>query len=70
MVRAKNLVNGDTIFQDFAYDNIVYYHLELENHSAVIANGLLAETYLDVHNRHVFENSKPIINLRKMSLHR
>jgi len=31
--------------------------LECENHSAIIANGVLAESYLDVNNRHVFENS-------------
>ena len=70
MVRAKNLVNDDTIFQDFSYDSVVYYHLELDNHSAVIANGILSETYLDVNNRYIFESSKPIINLRKMTLHR
>ena len=58
------------IFQDFSYDSVVYYHLELDNHSAVIANGILSETYLDVNNRYIFESSKPIINLRKMTLHR
>ena len=60
MSSAKNIVNGTTIYQDNECDNVEYYHLECENHSAIIANGVLAETYLDVNNRDVFENnSKP-----------
>jgi hypothetical protein len=31
--------------------------LECERHSAIFANGVLSESYLDVNNRDVFENS-------------
>ena len=62
MVAAKNIINGTTIYQDQECDNIEYYHLECENHSAVFANGVLAESYLEGNNRHVFENS---IRLRR-----
>jgi hypothetical protein len=62
MVLAKNLVNDNTIYQDKECDNVEYYHLECESHSAVIANGVLAESYFGGNNRDVFENS---ISLRR-----
>jgi hypothetical protein len=57
MVLAKNMVNETTIYQDNECDNVEYYHLECQHHAAIFANGVLAESYLDVNNRHVFENS-------------
>lgn len=57
MVLAKDIVNNQTIYQDDDCVNIEYYHLECEEHSAIFANGVLSESYLDVKNRHVFENS-------------
>ena len=57
MVLAKNIVNGETIYQDKECENLEYYHLECEQHSAIFANGVLSESYLDVNNRDVFENS-------------
>jgi len=63
MVRAKNLINNDTIFQDKDCTEVEYYHVECNRHSAIIANGLLAESYLDIdNNRKVFETSKRISN--------
>ena len=57
MVRANNLINGKTIYQDNECRDVEYYHVELDSHSAVFANGILSESYLAVNNRHVFENS-------------
>ena len=57
MVLAKNMVNGKTIYQDNECESVEYYHLECENHSAIIANGVLSESYLDTNNRNVFEKS-------------
>jgi hypothetical protein len=62
MVLAKNIVNGKTIYQDNDCDSVEYYHLECENHSAIFANGVISESYLDTNNRHVFEKS---IRLRR-----
>ena len=56
MVLAESLVNGTTIFQDCNHIEVEYYHLELESHSAIVANGVLAESYLDFDNRVIFEN--------------
>jgi len=58
MVIAQNIINGTTIYQDNECESVEYYHLECEDHSAIYANGVLAESYLDINNsRSVFENS-------------
>ena len=57
MVLAKNIVNDKTIYQDNKCENVEYYHLECKKHSAIIANGVLSESYLDLNNRFAFENS-------------
>jgi hypothetical protein len=68
MVLAKNMINGETIYQDNECDSVEYYHLECEHHSGVFANGVLAETYLDVDdNRRVFEKSAKL-NCPKLRL--
>jgi hypothetical protein len=68
IVRAKDLINGETIFQDFSNDSIVYYHLELESHSALIANGILSESYLELNNRQVFETPEKKYKMVKKSI--
>jgi hypothetical protein len=65
-VLAKNIINGTTIFQDNECDSVEYYHLECKDHCVIIANGILSESYLDVNNRDVFENSI-IINNTKLN---
>ena len=47
LIPVKHLVNGTTIAQ-VAVDEITYYHIELAQHDVVLAEGLAAETYLDV----------------------
>jgi hypothetical protein len=44
---AKNLVNGTTIYQDTTFNSIDYFHIEVEDHSIVVADGLYAESFLD-----------------------
>jgi hypothetical protein len=50
LVHAYKLVNGFTIFQDFDREFVEYYHIELESHSVIVANGILSESYLDINN--------------------
>ena len=57
LIAARNMLNGTTIYQDIECDEVIYYHLECEKHSAIFANGILSESYLDANNRDVFENS-------------
>ena len=55
LIPARYLVNGATIVQEFR-DRICYYHIELESHGVVVAEGLGAESYLDTGNRAAFAN--------------
>ncbi len=55
LIPAKCLVNGTTIVQEPA-DQIEYFHIELERHDLLLAEGLPAESYLDVGDRAAFEN--------------
>jgi collagen type I/II/III/V/XI/XXIV/XXVII alpha len=50
LIPAKLLVNGTTVRQ-VARRHVVYYHIELERHDVVLAEGLPAETYLDTGDR-------------------
>jgi hypothetical protein len=61
MVCAKDLINGTTIFQDLNRISVHYYHLELNEHSSIIANGVLSETYLDFNNHNIFENINELV---------
>jgi len=55
-------VNGSTIEQ-IKVDEIDYYHVELPRHGVLLANGLAAESFLDVNgNRGFFANgSDPVV---------
>ncbi len=53
LIPVKLLVNGSTVRQ-IKVDRIAYHHVELEQHDAVLAEGLPTETYLDVGDRHEF----------------
>jgi hypothetical protein len=49
IVNAEDLINGRTIFQDRTHTSATYYHLELDTHSVIKANGLLAESFVDIY---------------------
>ena len=55
LVPVMHLVNGATILRDRKTGTVTYYHLELDRHEVVMADGLLLETYLDTGNRGQFE---------------
>ena len=57
MITANNIINDKTIYQDNNCEFVEYYHLECKEHSAIYANGVLAETYIESDNRSVFENT-------------
>ena len=66
LVNASELINGGTIFQEAA-EKVIYYHVELADHDAIVANGLPCESYLDDGNRVGFEGSS-IYNLLNMRI--
>ena len=63
LVLARMLVNGGSITRETGAREVVYYHVELDAHDILIANGLPAESYLDTDNRSMFENGGEIVRL-------
>ena len=57
LVPSRLLVNGASIECEVQCQYVTYYHIELETHDIIVAEGLLAESYLDTGNRGMFENS-------------
>ncbi len=50
LIPIKYLVNGISVTQT-AQDKVHYHHIELAHHAVVLAEGLAAETYLDIGDR-------------------
>jgi hypothetical protein len=55
LVRVRDLLNGATIVQETAPE-ITYWHVELDRHDVLLAEGVPAESFLDTGNRAAFEN--------------
>ena len=62
LVTARTLVNGSTIAQAPVAD-VSYWHIELDSHDMMLAEGLAAESYLDCANRHNFANGGGVASL-------
>jgi hypothetical protein len=56
LIPAKYLVNDRTIVQ-VPMDAVTYYHVELPQHTVMLAEGLAVESYLDVGDRTNFANA-------------
>jgi hypothetical protein len=57
LIPAKLLVNGGSIVQELDHAEIEYFHVELDRHAVLFAEGLTAESYLDTGNRAFFTNA-------------
>jgi autotransporter passenger strand-loop-strand repeat protein len=62
LIPVRCLVNGDTIVQ-VPVDRVTYYHIELPQHDVVLAQGLEAESYLDVKDRSDYANGPGPVRL-------
>ena len=60
-VPARMLVNGRSIFYDKSITSYDYYHVETEQHSVIMADGMLTESYLDTGNRHTFRQEGSVV---------
>ncbi len=58
LIPVENLVNHRSIVWDERARVVEYYHIELEDHDAVLANGAAAESYYDANNRAQFHNTR------------
>lgn len=54
LVAAHRLVNGRSIVVE-TVSQVTYWHIELESHDILLAEGMPVESYLDTGNRHSFE---------------
>jgi hypothetical protein len=57
LVPVRLLVNGATIQRLGDHRRVTYYHVELETHDILLAEGLAVESYLETGNRGMFENA-------------
>lgn len=62
LIPIRLLVNGRTVRQ-VPVDRITYYHVELDRHDVMLANGMPAESYLDAGGRGQFSNGGDVIAL-------
>jgi hypothetical protein len=63
LIPARMLVNGGSITVAREISDYTYYHVELERHGILLAEGLPTESYLDTGNRAKFANAE-IASLR------
>jgi hypothetical protein len=62
LIPARLLCNDTTIVRETSLRTVSYFHVELDRHDIVLAEGLPAESYLDTGNRGLFDNSNvPIV---------
>jgi collagen type I alpha len=62
LMQIGRLCNGATIAQE-TVETVTYYHIELETHDVLLAEGLPAETYLDTDGRANFEAAGAVVRL-------
>ncbi len=61
LIPVKYLLNGTTVRQE-EVARIHYFHVELDSHDVLLAEGLPAETFLDTGNRTAFANGGPVVD--------
>ncbi|MBR0650607.1 hypothetical protein GXW78_13105 [Roseomonas terrae] len=57
LVPAKLLVDGEAILSLPPRGRITYFHVELDEHDILLADGAPSESYIDLGNRDAFENA-------------
>ena len=57
LIEAKDLVNGVSIVQAAHVDKVEYFHIELDSHDVIVAEGALSETFIDDDSRGMFHNA-------------
>ncbi len=57
LIPAHLLVNGVSILQTVADQNIEYFHIELETHDILLAEGAPSESFVDDNSREMFHNA-------------
>ncbi|MCF3945610.1 Hint domain-containing protein [Acidiphilium iwatense] len=63
LVQAKDIADGVLIAQEHDCARVTYYHVELDRHDILLAEGAAAESFLDTGHRGLFENSAEPVTL-------
>jgi O-antigen biosynthesis protein len=63
LVPAEHLVNGKSVLRCPEIDPIRYFHIELEKHDVIFAEGAPAETFVDCDSRAMFHNAPEFATL-------
>jgi hypothetical protein len=64
LICVRQLINTTTIRQELDCASVEYFHIELDAHAVLLAEGLPAESYLDTGNRGFFANAREALVLR------
>ncbi|KXV58853.1 hypothetical protein AD947_05420 [Acetobacter tropicalis] len=67
-VPVRMIVNGSSIFYERSVLSYDYYHIETEQHSVIMADGMLTESYLDTGNRASFQQDGTVARLGSRAL--
>ena len=57
LIPARHLVNGSTITREHEVTRVDYFHIELDTHDVILAEGATSETFIDDDNRGMFHNA-------------
>jgi Hint domain/Domain of unknown function (DUF4347) len=57
LIEAKDLINGVSIVQAAQVEKLEYFHIELNTHDVLIAEGALSESFIDDDSRGMFHNA-------------
>lgn len=60
-VPARMLVNGRSVFYDRSVSAYDYFHVETREHSIIMADGMLTESYLDTGNRDAMSQNHNVV---------
>jgi len=62
LIPVRYLVNGRTVVQEQCAE-VTYFHVELNHHSVILAQGMPCESYLDTGNKADFENGGTLVRM-------
>jgi len=57
LIEAKDLVNGVSVVQAERVETVEYFHIELDSHDVILAEGAASETFIDDDSRGMFHNA-------------
>jgi glycosyltransferase involved in cell wall biosynthesis len=57
LIEAIDLINGVSIVQADRVERVDYFHIELDTHDVILAEGALSESFVDDDSRGIFQNA-------------